>query len=528
MRHWLRIEILSLLLLSCASAAKPTAKPRVADPSALIARGLVFTGSEGIRVEVAELTPGDAALVRVTGLRSEVDGKALEHRIEDSGTRLNYITQIHGRDQYTLVREKPRHGSGAPSWRLYVRGSGAGGHDIRYDEEASQALDTVALYRAHEDQRDAGTLEALQRFDRPAEERQVEEALAETRKSMAEACQTNVEVAIDWSTIDEEMLKKLSISGYCGHALDAMRRLCEAAPARAFAADNVQQLQCRFGDEMTLTVADRTMTWTVNREGVNMSDFARGVLLAQAYRESTLGQEIAVSETQVCADEKQSRYIAFAPEGSKAPGMLYGDGKTFYQVRTPEMMSGGWFFEPRHFNPQYNSNFRGMDLRVYSHVEVKEDEAQCLVTCGKIEHRIPLMPASEVPAFMSRVEVGPAPMPRMPHALARDRNGVYYLVDRSTKPGRERDFRLYVGPLGNLQRQAMKNVVTDSEGEIFSSKAGDLRFILGKEQALWITGKRERKLLMVPIEDNWQMIFNNLGVYYGVQMGTPCDDYGVE
>lgn len=532
MRYRLSIEILCLLLISCASTATPTAtpkpRPRVADPSALIARGLVFTGSEGIRVEAAELTSGDTALVRVTGLRSEVEGKVLEHRIADDGTRLNYITQIDGRDQYTLVREKPRHGSGAPSWHLYVRGTGANGHDIAYDEKASQALDTVALYRTHEDQRDAGTLEALQRFDRKDEERQDEEALAETRQSMAEACQTDVAVTIDWSTIDDDMLEELSISGYCGHALDAMRSLCEAAPARAFAADKVQQFQCRFGGEMSLTVADRTMTWTVNREGVNMSDFARDVLVAQAYRKSTLGQEIAVSNTQVCADEKRSRYIVFAPDGSKTPGMLYGDGKAFYQVNTPKMMSNGWFFEPRHFNPQYNANFRGLDLREHSHVEVKKDEAQCVVTCGVIEHRIPLLPANQVPALMSRIELGPTPMPRLPHALARDRNGIYYLVDRSTEPGRERDFRLYVGPLGNLQRQAMKNVVTDSEGEIFSSKAGDLRFILGREEVLWISGKRERKLLMVPIEDNWQMIFNDLGVYYGVQMGTPCDDYGVK
>lgn len=523
MRHWLPIAITCLLMLSCASNPKTT---RVADPSALIARGLVYTGGDGVRVELVELSSGDAALVRVTGTRTKVEGKVLEHRIEENGTRTNYITQIEGRDQYTLVRERPRFGNGEPTWTLYVRYAEFNGLPLSFDEEASKSLDTVALYRAYEEQRDDGTLEALQRFDRQREEQKIEESFDETVQAMAKACQTEVQAAIDWSTIDDETLKDLSISGYCSHALDVMRQLCEHEPARAFAAENVQRFQCRFGDDMSLAIADQTMTWTVNREGVNMSDFARDELRKQPHGGSTLVQQIALSETKVCVDEKRERYMVFAPAGSETPGMLYGDGKKLHVVRSPEMMSEGWFFEPRYFNERHNSNFRGLDLRYYSYVEADDDEPACTIQCGARETKVPLMPASEVPAFMRRIEVGPAPATRLPHALARDRNGIYYLVDRSTEPGRERDFRLYVGPLGNLKRQAMKNVVSDSEGEIFSSKAGDLRFILGKDEALWITRRRERKLLKVPIEDNWQMIYNNLGVYFGVDMGTPCDDYG--
>lgn len=519
MRHWL--SIVCLLLLSCGGSQKPQ---RVADPSTLIARGLVFTGGEGVRAEVIELNTGNTALIRVTGTRTEIEGKVLEHKIIEDGGRMNYATTIHGRDQYTLVREASRHG-GNPSWQLYVRGSDISGMQLAYDEEASKKLDTVALYRAHEAQRDDGSLEALQRFDRKREQERHEAALAETQASAKQACGADVAVSIDWSTIDDDLLKDVSISSYCEPGLEAMRSLCEHEPARAYFGQSVKRYQCRFGSESKLTIADQTMTWAVSREGSNLTDLARDTLLAQTHGGQTLRQHIALATTKVCADEKNSRYIVFAADGSEQPGMLYGDGKTFRQVRHPDMMSPGWFFDPRHYNPQHNDNFRGLDLRSHSFVEVSEKEPTCTVVCGTDKTTLPLLPADKAASMLGSAKIEPAATPRVPHALARDRQGIYYYVDRSTEPGRERDFQLYVGPLGNVKRQAMKNVVSDSEGEIFSSSAGDLRFILGRDEVQWISGKQERKLLKVPIEENWQMIYNKLGVYFGVSLGNPCDDF---
>ena len=525
MKPFLRVEILCLFLLACGGA--PKGPQRAADPAALIARGLVFTGDEGLRVEVVELKADNAALVQVTGLRSELADKVFEHSIREEGDRMYYVTQISGRDQNTLLRQRSRRG-GDPTWNLYVRGSDISGMQVVYDQKASAELDTVALYRKHEDQRADGTLEALQRFDREREQRDEETALAESQASANEACQTDVAISIDWSTIDDDTLKRLSIAGYCEAGLDAMRSLCENQVARAYFAKAVNEYHCQFGSEMKLAIADGTMTWTTNREGSNMDDFARKALRGQQTGNGTLGQQVALGNTQVCADDKNGRYIVFAPDGSDHPGVLYGDGKTFRPVANPNMMSPGWFFDPRYYNPRNNDSFRGLDLRVHSHVEVENDARTCSLMCGVRKTEFALMAADKVPAFMGKIQVEPAPMLRVPHALARDRQGTYYFVDRSTEPGRERDFQLYVGKLGNLKRQSMKNVVADSEGEIFSSSAGDLRFIIGRDEALWITGKSERKLLAVPIAENWQMIYNKLGVYFGVDLGNPCDHYGAE
>ena len=122
----------------------------------------------------------------------------------------------------------------------------------------------------------------------------------------------------------------------------------------------------------------------------------------------------------------------------------------------------------------------------------------------------------------------PNPHRREPYALARDQRGTYYYVDRSIEKNQKHYFKLYVGKLGNVRLQRMKDIVSDSEGDIFVSKKGKLRLILGKSQASWIRGRKRTKLTLVPIDENLPMIYNELGPYIGERLGNPCDDYGVE
>ena len=62
------------------------------------------------------------------------------------------------------------------------------------------------------------------------------------------------------------------------------------------------------------------------------------------------------------------------------------------------------------------------------------------------------------------------PHQREPHALLRDDRGVYYFVDRGRTEGAEKNFRLWVGPKGAMVLQKMTNVVSDSAGDIVSTK----------------------------------------------------------
>src|SRR5262249_11383404 len=115
---------------------------------------------------------------------------------------------------------------------------------------------------------------------------------------------------------------------------------------------------------------------------------------------------------------------------------------------------------------------------------------------------------------------------REPYALARDDRGTYYYVDRGATPETKNNFRVYVGKKGGLKLQKMKDVASDSEGEVYSTATGDLRLITsrGAPESTWVQGGRPTKLVALPVPNNLTLIYTTLGVYTGQRLGTPCDD----
>ena len=75
-----------------------------------------------------------------------------------------------------------------------------------------------------------------------------------------------------------------------------------------------------------------------------------------------------------------------------------------------------------------------------------------------------------------------------------------------------------------LKLLKMTNVVSDSQGDIFTTKKGELRLVLDRKKPSWFTGKAETELISLPLEENRIMIYTDLGVYAGQRLGTPCDD----
>ncbi|MGZ3440551.1 MAG: hypothetical protein ACXVDD_13605, partial [Polyangia bacterium] len=87
-----------------------------------------------------------------------------------------------------------------------------------------------------------------------------------------------------------------------------------------------------------------------------------------------------------------------------------------------------------------------------------------------------------------------------------------------------KNFRLWAGMKGAMKLQKMTNVVSDSEGDIFSTKTGSLRLILDKHETTWVANEKKTKLVFLDPADNHIMIYTDLGVYTGEPLGTPCDD----
>jgi hypothetical protein len=112
---------------------------------------------------------------------------------------------------------------------------------------------------------------------------------------------------------------------------------------------------------------------------------------------------------------------------------------------------------------------------------------------------------------------------RQAQALARDDAGNYYYVDRMQDDHGGKGHRIFAGPKGGLKELPMTNVVSDSVGEIYATRKGELRFVTSPNKAWWIKGSVKNELTIIPIEDNIALIYGDLGVYDG-SLGTPCDD----
>lgn len=228
-----------------------------------------------------------------------------------------------------------------------------------------------------------------------------------------------------------------------------------------------------------------------------------------------------VRDKLVVLGDGRKHYVVLVPFGDMSEHVYWGDGKSFHALRVFGGGSSGdgkgaddsfdrVFWEPRVSAPYKGS--LGLRARKYT------------VQCDERKTELRPLAADEAAKLIAGATFRGPRWAWRAYALARDNAGTYYYVDRAREPEGNRNFRLYVGPRGGLTPQKMVNVVSDSEGDIFATRSGSLRLVLGRRESTWIAGKKETKLLSLPVEDNHVLIYGDLGVYAGERLGTPCDD----
>jgi len=224
----------------------------------------------------------------------------------------------------------------------------------------------------------------------------------------------------------------------------------------------------------------------------------------------------AVKDKLSFVTDGKGHYVAYAPVSQMSDFLFYGDGKTFWNQRTfgggsqGDIQFSRTFWEPR------LSNGRGGSFEFR--------DKKFTVDCGERKTELQPVPATEAKTLVEGAKFNKPRWKWKAHFIARDERGNYYFVDRQRVPEDSKNYRLWVGPKGNLKQQKMTNVVSDTEGDIFATKTGSLRLVSGKSEWLWIAGKTTTKLTRVPVEDNLPLVYAELGVYAGEMFGTPCDD----
>jgi hypothetical protein len=241
-----------------------------------------------------------------------------------------------------------------------------------------------------------------------------------------------------------------------------------------------------------------------------------------APKAETAPQEPAVDISEVkdkleILSDGKKHYLALIPfDDGGWKHVYYGDGKSFYALRViGSGAEGRESFDFTFWEPRVKARYQaGFELR----------HGKYEVTCDTRKTELTLLPRSEAEAMIAAATFHKPLWRFRAFALARDDKGTYYYVDRQREPEDSLNFRLYSGPRGSVKPLKMINVVSDSEGQIFSTKAGDLRLVLDRHEAAWVKGKARTTLVPLPIEDNAPLIYGDLGAYTGQRLGTPCDD----
>lgn len=228
----------------------------------------------------------------------------------------------------------------------------------------------------------------------------------------------------------------------------------------------------------------------------------------------------AVRDKMTLLTDGKSHYIAVVPTG-QGEGVFYGDGQRFYELRSPSSGRNGDSWERSFIDPRFTEggHEEGMGF-------VSLRDGVYKVSCGP---RTTVLKPVEAAAAKSQLDAATferSPRKYAPYALARDEHGVYYYVDHGYQKEEAKKFRLFVGPKGNLKQLKMTNIVSDVEGDIFSTKTGSLRLILNRGESLWIKDAKKSKLTIVKLDFNVQVasLYNDFGLYAGERLGTPCDD----
>lgn len=485
----------------------------------------VYRGPDGIRVALVGLQDG-SFLVRVTGTSHRLDGKVIRCKLTVESAALHlFSTPYDGHDLRLLKRVT----GGGQGVRYLVNLPGdrfVQDLPVEYDEAASAALKPEELVAAHEAQVADGTLGALIRFDVQGRIRLEEEGIGRDVELTNRACGSRLTLQVDWDALGEKTQKSLAVRSPCDEILSALRQFCAEEPVREVVQKHLKEVRCRVeaDDRVTLRLEGRTLHYATGRRAMNRHLTVRRVLAEQVRWPGgeNLAQRIFRAQTQFCTDGK-GNFVGWRP--SRAPEVWTGYARRLFfgtaqkLTEVPENNAGEAFF----YDPRYYSRGSGWGSMGHRSV-LRWDQAkrQCMLHCGTRRVELQVMAPAEVQKTLAGAAIAPPFARREPHGLARDRAGTYYYVDKAGGEG-AKDFRLYRGPLGRMTLQRMVNIVSDSEGEVYSTKTGALRLVLEREHSYWEERGKKVTLVNVPIAKNLLLIFNDLGVYMGKPFGTPCD-----
>jgi hypothetical protein len=225
------------------------------------------------------------------------------------------------------------------------------------------------------------------------------------------------------------------------------------------------------------------------------------------------------SKAVVLADAQGGRYVVFRDDD---PMVFYGpSAKAVHQqyiIGSSSDGEGGW-----EFNTWAPRVPEGSHLGSLEH---KKDGTYQKTCRGKDDAVLTELSGDKAKAVLDKTAFLTSAIIHVPHLFARDDSGVYYYVDRFAKIYGGKGYRVFVGKKGALKQMPLTDIASDSAGDVFSTKSGDLRLIRNSENnrvtTTWVKGEKRTELVYLDTEINSVVIFKDLGIY--TFLGTLCDN----
>jgi hypothetical protein len=221
----------------------------------------------------------------------------------------------------------------------------------------------------------------------------------------------------------------------------------------------------------------------------------------------------------VLQDAQGGTYVVFRGDD---PKVFYGpNARALYEqviVGSSSDGAGGWEFNT--WAPRVEE---GPHL---GSVERKQDGSYEKSCRGKDDMGLTELSGDKARAVLDKAAFLSMAIIHVPHLLARDDSGVYYYVDRFAKLYGGKGYRVFVGKKGAMKQMPLTDVASDTAGDVFSTRSGDLRLVRNTESSkqtmAWVKGGKRTELVFLDTDDNSALIFKDLGLY--TFLGTLCDN----
>lgn len=506
---------LGLVLVGCGSpsnapnhapgASAPEVKP-VASSSlrvSAVKEPRAFSTAAGVRIEIVPLEPiADSAtraplLIRMTGVRDELDGVVMLARENEKG----YISvTIRGEPRMLVYNEK--RSNKRSGWYYRAQTDGYGGAPL--DVADATTIDPESLMQRYQRQAESGLNERLSPSDRATREKEQMASLQGDLASEEYQSCGPLRIAVDWSTVADHWFDEFGIASACSADLRFINDFCTRFPNRIPEIRALSDMTCVFDGMPDSNVE------TMPRRGKG------GLILAPQIYYSTERPVIAhlralFGETQQVLRGKNVTFIARDEGGTRQ--MLYsGKGNTFYPIG--ELSD--------------NTGVTRRDVNIGAkHVAVKRDGGTWSLECEEEVEPLEFLEGAARDSVLKSAKFESKPLwRREPYFLGRDTRGTYYYVDRFSEEFGGKRYRVFTGRRGQMKVSKLKAVVEDTEGTLFSTEAGDLRLVVHRpdSKATWIRGRRKSDLTPVNVVSNAPLIYDELGAYFGENLGSPCGD----